>query len=41
MTGIEQENIVSLGYQKLKTANFAGVDAGKVIEPDFTKALDV
>lgn len=41
VTGTEEENIVSLGYQKLKAANFTGVDDGKVIELDFTKALDV
>ncbi len=41
VTGTEAENIVSLGYQKLKITNFAGVDDGKLIELDFTKALDV
>lgn len=41
VTGTETGNFVSLGYQKLKAVNFAGVDDGKLIELDFTKAVDV
>jgi hypothetical protein len=40
-TGTEPENILSLGYQKLKSVNFSGVEDGKVITLDFTKAVDV
>lgn len=40
-TGTEPENILSLGYQKLKSVNFSGVEDGKLITLDFTKAVDV